>query len=48
MRHKIFGYTVSPNPFRKILTSEDDYVPIHSGTLAFQREDFVYTGTGAY
>ena len=48
MRYKIFGYTASPNPFRKILTPEDDYVPIRSGTLAFQREDFVYTGTRAY
>jgi hypothetical protein len=34
MRCKIFGYTASPNPFRKILTPEDDYVPSRSGTLA--------------
>ena len=38
MRYKIFGYTASPNPFRKILTPEDDYVPIHSGTLAVQEK----------
>ena len=28
MRYKIFGYTASLNPFRKILKPEDDYVPI--------------------
>ncbi len=45
MRHKIFGYSASPNPFRKILTPEDDYVPIRSGTLAVQREDSVYSNS---
>ena len=45
MRHKIFGYSASPNPFRKILTPEDDYVPICSGTLAVQREDSAYSNS---
>jgi hypothetical protein len=45
MRYKIFGYTTSPNPFRKMLTPENDYVPIGSDTLAFQREDSVYSNS---
>ena len=44
MRYKIFGYTASPNPFRKILTPEDDYVPI-AQALVVQREDSVYSNS---